>query len=190
MSLSLSIKPTLFIFIYLGLISCSQLLVINHAIKAEECHTGKDVPASYRMERYRSPTPPCSPNATTLSTQQLQQLIVEDTSLVLIDVLAITRRPELDDFGGEWLPNKKRYNIPGSIWLPSVGYGELDEEMDAYFYRELEQPCTGRLFKTNPYLLCDRLLDFVERRQTSRLLWLLESVLVSTGYRRLESGWF
>ena len=42
-----------------------------------------------------------------------------------------------------WLPEKPHENIPGSIWLPNVGYGSLDATMTAYFRRALETATDG-----------------------------------------------
>lgn len=92
----------------------------------------------YRTKHYRAPTPDQVPHGTTIDTATLLQLI-EDKNPVLIDVQAVVVRPELAEFGMSWLPNEPRYHLPGSVWLPNVGYGELKPEMDRYFRDNLQQ---------------------------------------------------
>ena len=96
----------------------------------------------YRIKNYRRATPDVPPAGSLLTTEQLKELI-ETTSPVLIDVQAITLRPESEEFGIAWLPSKKRWHIPGSTWLPNVGYGELDKRMDAYFRGNLIRLTNG-----------------------------------------------
>src|SRR5260221_8568250 len=43
-----------------------------------------------------------------------------------------------------WLP-VPRHDIPGSLWLPDVGRGELSPELEAYFRTNLERGTNGRL---------------------------------------------
>lgn len=63
----------------------------------------------------------------------------------MIDVLGVTRRPEMDEFDSAWLPSRPRYNLKASHWLPNVGYAELNPEMRQYFSDQLQ-----RITKSNP----------------------------------------
>ena len=92
----------------------------------------------YRTQQYRAPTPASVPHAKTLSTTALQHLISTQQPL-LIDVFAIIARPELADFGIDWLPSEPRHHLPNSVWLPNVGYAELDATMEEYFRRNLQR---------------------------------------------------
>ena len=98
--------------------------------------------SSYRMERYRAPTPQHVPGAQTLDTAGLQKLLAAE-QVLLIDVMAVTYRPETMYFDGEWLLNEAHYNIPGSIWLPNVGYGQLDQTLSGYFVENLKRLTHG-----------------------------------------------
>ncbi len=40
--------------------------------------------------------------------------------------------------------DKKREHLPGSVWLPNVGYGILNAEVDGYFRRGLEEASGAR----------------------------------------------
>jgi len=95
------------------------------------------IPESYRTQHYRAPTPDYLPGGDTLSTAALQQLLQKQPEVVLIDVMAAIYRPESALFEGEWLLSQPRYNIPGSIWLPNVGYGQLDAVFLDYFQDNL-----------------------------------------------------
>jgi len=102
-----------------------------------------------RADRYRAPLPDSVPHGQRVDAGRARALIAEK-DLLLIDVQAITVRPELADLGITFLPNKPRLHIPGSHWLPNVGYGELDETMDGYFRGNLAR-LTGGDF-TRPML--------------------------------------
>ncbi len=95
-----------------------------------------------RSDRYRAPLPDSVPHGQRLDARQAQALIA-DIDPLLIDVQAVTVRPELADFGITFLPNRPRLHIPGSHWLPNVGYGELDESMDGYFRGNLARLTGG-----------------------------------------------
>ena len=61
---------------------------------------------------------------------------------ILIDVLPAPRPPE-DRAGARLWRAKPRANIPGSVWLPNVGYGELSAEFQAYFANNLARLTDG-----------------------------------------------
>ena len=102
---------------------------------------GVPEPEGFRMEAYRAPVPATLAGATTVGTAELRALL-ETEAPVLIDVLPAPRPPE-DRAGLRlWRP-KPRDNIPGSVWLPNVGYGELSAEFQAYFEDNLERLTGG-----------------------------------------------
>lgn len=106
------------------------------------CKPEKGVPHQLRMDHYRAPTPSCVPNAVTINTSEVRQLIVEKKP-ILIDVISVLTRPIAGFDGGQWLPNKPRYSLPGAVWLPNVGYGLLDDEMLSYFKFQLVELTQG-----------------------------------------------
>ena len=107
------------------------------------CKRTSEMPKHMRMDHYRAPTPHCAPNGVTLNTQQLVQLMQQTPQLLLIDVLSILSRPNTEFGETKWLPNKSRNSLPDSVWLPNVGYGTLDEEMDGYFRHQLKRLSKG-----------------------------------------------
>jgi len=101
-----------------------------------------NIPDNYRIQRYRAPTPQHVEGAITVNTAEVRQLINKGKP-VLIDVLAIPYRPEMLDFGGEWLVSTPRYNLPNSVWLPNVGYGEISVQIKQYFTENLHRLTQG-----------------------------------------------
>lgn len=95
-----------------------------------------------RADRYRAPLPSSVPGAITINAVELHALIAEN-DLALVDVQAITMRPETADFDMDWLPSSVRYHLPESVWLPNVGYGELSQQMSTFFSREMAAVTNG-----------------------------------------------
>jgi PQQ-dependent catabolism-associated CXXCW motif protein len=98
-------------------------------------------PATYRMDRYRARVPATLSGATVLSAAGLQKLLAEGEP-VLVDVQAKQRKPKNRDQGQAWI-EPKREDIPGSVWLPNVGLGELTPDFAEYFSTELARLTGG-----------------------------------------------
>lgn len=106
-------------------------------------------PAGYRMSDYRAPTPAGLDGGTVVSTAEARRLW-EDRAAVFIDVLP--RPPKPDNLPEDiiWRP-PSHPNIPGSVWLPNVGFGQLPPELEDYFRNNLDRlsdgdPVAGLLF--------------------------------------------
>jgi quinoprotein dehydrogenase-associated probable ABC transporter substrate-binding protein/PQQ-dependent catabolism-associated CXXCW motif protein len=97
-------------------------------------------PEGYRTERYLAPVPATLEGGKVVTTPELEQLIERERP-VLIDVLQKTEAEEADaDL--PWM-QQAREDIPGSVWLPNVGYGELSAELAGYFEENLEKLTAG-----------------------------------------------
>ncbi|MBX2868061.1 MAG: hypothetical protein KTR18_05275 [Acidiferrobacterales bacterium] len=107
----------------------------------------QEIPDGYRGKPYKAPTPWSAPGATTLSFPENVQDLIAQTDVVLINVSPITLSPEGADGVRTWIPQrgKEMYNIPGSIWLPNVGYQTLDTPMMDYFQRNMSRWTGGDL---------------------------------------------
>lgn len=92
-------------------------------------------PPGYRMQDYKAPVPATLAGARVLTTAQARALWQAHTA-ILIDVLPAPPHPKGLPAGTLWRP-KPRLDIPGSIWLPDVGYGALAAPMQDYFVRNL-----------------------------------------------------
>lgn len=108
---------------------------------AETCERTADMPPGLKLERYRGVTPACVPNGRTLDVTGLQALL-STAQPVLIDVWAIIRSVD-DGFGSRWLQNEEHYSLPGAVWLPNVGYGQLQPDVEQYLQNNLQRLTAG-----------------------------------------------
>jgi PQQ-dependent catabolism-associated CXXCW motif protein len=114
----------------------SALLVAAAAAAAEVPE-----PDGYRLEQYRAATPATLRGAGVIGTDEAAS-IWRDRSASFVDVLPRPPRPRDLPAGTLWR-DKPRANIPGSIWLPDTGYGELAPSMADYFARGLQKAADG-----------------------------------------------
>ena len=108
---------------------------------AEAGAAGVAEPDGYRLEDYRSPTPATLRGARVIGTDEAEA-IWHSHSASFVDVMPRPPRPRDLPAGTLWR-DKPRANIPGSIWLPDTGYGELAPSMAGYFSKGLEQATNG-----------------------------------------------
>lgn len=121
----------------------------------------------YRIDEFRSPVPDAVPAGTTLDTEQLQSLL-KDREVVLIDVLPAPVKPKNRPDNLLWLP-PDRYNIPGSHWLPNVGYGALSTELERYFKENLRKLSGGdKARKIVFYCLADCWMSWNAARRAAK----------------------
>jgi PQQ-dependent catabolism-associated CXXCW motif protein len=92
-------------------------------------------PAGYRMEEYRAPVPKTLQGAKVVTTQEAAALLSEKRA-VFLDVMPHTPKPAKLPAGTIWR-EKVRKNIPGSVWLPNVGYGAISKDDTEYFRSSL-----------------------------------------------------
>ncbi len=92
-------------------------------------------PPGFRLNEYNAPVPDSLRGATVLHGGALPAFIAT-AHPVLIDVLPAPRRPDGMAAGMPWLPLPHQ-NIPGSVWLPDVGRGEIDTTLAAFFAARL-----------------------------------------------------
>lgn len=95
----------------------------------------------YRIDRFQAPVPDAAPGATTVTTAALRALMATASPL-LIDVLPSPERPPGLPPGTLWMPPPHQ-SIPGSVWLPNVGYGRLSDPVAVYLRANLERLTGG-----------------------------------------------
>ena len=49
-----------------------------------------------------------------------------------------------DELDGSWPDYPARENIPGSLWLPNVGYGQPADDMQTYFVSSVNAAADGQ----------------------------------------------
>ncbi len=103
-------------------------------------------PSSYRLDAYRAPTPLTLNGASAIQTKEAEALW-RAKSAAFIDVLPLTPRPKTLPAGTLWR-DKPRADIPGSLWLPDTGYGELAPVMLDYLAQGLAKASGGDRDKT------------------------------------------
>jgi PQQ-dependent catabolism-associated CXXCW motif protein len=99
-------------------------------------------PDSYRQSDYRAPTPATLKGARVLTTDDATAMW-RAGDVAFIDVLPQAPRPKDLPADVVWR-DKPRSDIPGSLWLPDTGYGELAPVMLDYFRRGLDKALGGR----------------------------------------------
>ena len=99
-------------------------------------------PESYRQSDYRAPTPATLKGARVLTTEEAAAMWRTGDG-AFIDVLPQAPRPKNLPADVVWR-DKPRFDIPGSLWLPDTGYGELASVMLDYFRRGLDEALGGR----------------------------------------------
>lgn len=104
---------------------------------------GADVPEpeGYRTKEYRAPTPATLRGARVLTTAEARQLW-ESRNAVFVDVMPHAPRPANLPAGTIWR-ERPRSNIPGSVWLPDTGYGELAAVTEKYLRDNLARATAG-----------------------------------------------
>jgi PQQ-dependent catabolism-associated CXXCW motif protein len=110
-------------------------------------------PDSYRESDYRAPTPASLKGARVLTTEEAAAMWRAGDA-AFIDVLPQAPRPKGLPADVVWR-DKPRFDIPGSLWLPDTGYGELAPVMLDYFRRGLDKALGSRMRPLVFYCLKD-----------------------------------
>jgi PQQ-dependent catabolism-associated CXXCW motif protein len=98
-------------------------------------------PDGYRTDEYRAPVPASLAGATVIDTETAEALW-EAGEAAFIDVMPRPPKPANLPEGTVWR-DQPRDSIPGALWLPNVGYGDLAEVMADYFRSGLEMATGG-----------------------------------------------
>jgi PQQ-dependent catabolism-associated CXXCW motif protein len=92
-------------------------------------------PDGYRLGDYRAPTPSTVLGRKGIDTEEAHRLWAAGEA-IFVDVLPAPRRPPGLSEGAVWAP-RPRNGVPGSVWLPDLGRGALDEVHAAWFRARL-----------------------------------------------------
>lgn len=139
------------------------------------------VPNGYRMDNYRAPTPAVLPGARVIHTAEAQELWA-GRKTVFVDAAPAVLGTGVH--AGKWLPVKARNDIPGSVWLPNVGYGELSTPIEAYFRTNLARLSAGGQATLVFYCLADCWMSWNAARRA--LSWGIPNVV---WYPEGTDGW-
>jgi PQQ-dependent catabolism-associated CXXCW motif protein len=102
-----------------------------------------DPETGYRIGRQRAPTPEdIPPPARLVGSVEAAALIAAGALVLDVYGAAQSRFDELD---GTWLVSEPRLSLPGALWLPETGRGQLDPVMQAYLADNLAAAMGGDL---------------------------------------------
>lgn len=139
--MSLRPEPPLTRLAWLGMAGLALVLLVLSPAVGQPAPTVPE-PDGYRMDAYRAPTPATLKGATVIDTAEAERLW-RARSALFVDVMPRDVKPANLPPGTIWR-DKKREHLPGSAWLPNVGYGALNAQTDAYFRRGLDELSQGR----------------------------------------------
>lgn len=117
------------------------VLVVMIVVAGEAAVAGVPEPDGYRLDNYRSPTPTTLRGVRVIGTEEAEK-IWRSHSAFFVDVLPRPPRPRNLPEGTLWR-DTPRANIPGSIWLPDTGYGELAPSTAIYLSKGLDKATNG-----------------------------------------------
>jgi PQQ-dependent catabolism-associated CXXCW motif protein len=118
---------------FFGIAVAAAALAFSLPSLAEEPSPAE--PERYRLENYHAPTPATLKGATVIDAARTFE-IWKNKEAVFIDTLARPSRPANSPMEANWQA-PPRLDIPGSIWLPDTGFGELTPAALHYFEADL-----------------------------------------------------
>lgn len=92
-------------------------------------------PDEYREDDYRAPVPSTLSGATVIGPEEAYALWQQDAGF--LDVFPRAPKPANLPKGTIWR-DKPHESIPGAVWLPNVGYGQIAPVTSDYFRKGLE----------------------------------------------------
>ena len=116
----------------------SSLVLLLIAASVVRAETFND--EGYRGIPYKAPTPDSVPGGSILLFAEDVAGLIASRSVTLLNVSPISLSPP-DPAGTRiWIPKRgsPMLSIPGSVWLPNIGYQTLDDDMRRYLESQLE----------------------------------------------------
>ena len=118
-----------------------SVLSILSSVNCSAAEVAVAEPAGYRLDEYKAPVPATLAGAEVATTQEVAALW-EQKAAIFFDVMPRLPKPDNLPKGTIWR-DAPRKDIPGSIWLANVGYGEITKETEAYFQAGLAANTAG-----------------------------------------------
>ncbi len=144
------------------------------AFPTEKHNTAVPEPSGYWTGPVSSSVPLTLTGGTVISKAHKLRDLINQGGVILIDVSNAPRRPENLAPGAPWLPLPHRA-IPGSLWIPDVGLGEVPVSVDDFFRQRLAETTANHL--SRPVVIyCHR---------NCWLSWNAAKRAISYGYRNV-----
>jgi len=99
-------------------------------------NNGAAEPSGYWTGAINSPVPLTLSGGTVIKNAHDLRKFLRQGGTVIVDVSNAPRRPENMAPGAPWLP-LPHHAIPGSLWLPGVGLGEIPVAVDDFYRQRL-----------------------------------------------------
>jgi PQQ-dependent catabolism-associated CXXCW motif protein len=109
----------------------------NGSSRAEPAYDHIDPTTGYRTQRYQAAVPERPPVGERVWIEDIDRLVAQDRA-VLVDVSPITGAG-YDPATGHWRSAIPHASLPGAVWLPEVGRGVIDANVERFFDKELER---------------------------------------------------
>jgi PQQ-dependent catabolism-associated CXXCW motif protein len=162
--------------------ACAFVLFAGLAFSATEVPAGDAAdsaiapqePPDYWTGPIQGPVPKTLAGGTVIHTDDLKALLTQ-SGVVLIEVSNAPRRPENLAPGAPWLPLPHAV-IPGSLWVPGAGMGEIRPDIETAF-RDLLTHATGNDSDRPVVIYC---------HERCWLSWNAAKRAVRFGYRRVH----
>ena len=134
-------------------------------------------PAGYWTGPINSAVPATITGGKVIHDAHVLRTLLKRPETVVVDVSNAPRRPDNLATGAPWLP-LPHHAIPGSLWIPGVGLGEIPPAVDEFFRRQLASATSGNLSR-RVVIYC---------HQACWLSWNAAKRAISYGYRNVY--WF
>jgi PQQ-dependent catabolism-associated CXXCW motif protein len=134
-------------------------------------------PSGYWNGPINSPVPQTLSGGKVIDDAHRLRKLLNHSGTVIVDVSNAPRRPENMSPGAPWLPLPHRA-IPGSLWIPGVGLGEIPPVVDEFFRQRLAAATGGDVAR--------RLVIYCH--ETCWLSWNAAKRAIGYGYRNVY--WF
>jgi PQQ-dependent catabolism-associated CXXCW motif protein len=165
----------------LALVLALALSVTSEAVLAAPSVSHDSVavaePSGYWTGPTNSPVPLTITGGKVIHDAHRLRTLLKHSGTIIVDVSNAPRRPENMAAGAPWLPLPHRA-IPGSLWIPGVGLGEVPPSVDDFFRQRLRAATGGDLSR--------RLVIYCH--ETCWLSWNAAKRAISYGYRNVY--WF
>ena len=131
-------------------------------------------PSGYWTGPINAPVPKTLSGGTVIHSAHQVRTLLRRGGTVIVDVSNAPRRPENLAPGAPWLP-LPHHAIPGSLWIPGVGLGEIPVAVDDFYWQRLGAA-------TNEHLARPLIIYCHE---TCWLSWNAAKRAISYGYRNV-----
>ena len=166
-------------------VACTYALLAHAAVAADAndapasapsdaAAAAPEEPADYWTGPINGPVPETIAGGSVIRTAELKALL-DEGGIVLVEVSNAAKRPENLAPGAPWLP-KPHLVIPGSLWIPGAGMGEIAPEVDSAFRDRLAQ-ATASDFERKIVVYC---------HERCWLSWNAAKRAIRYGYRRVH----